>query len=196
MSKNTKKKNAIRFGAIAIAILIVGGAFSVWALSTQATATAGIGEIHVDGIDPSAGDDSGTELLQDSVAGRPGSLNTPYELYTIGEDGDGALNAEYTAVIYLTNGDELIDAGIRYMTLDMELNDDDDTTDPIDTGTLTLENGMAGFIFDAETEDMGTGLTVDIVGGSYSTHPFADFTEVDNVQFVIDIEPGQPNLNG
>ena len=190
MSKNTKKKNAIRFGAIAIAILIFGGAFSVWALSTQAEATAGVGEIHVDGIDPQEGTDAAGDeiLLEDSVAGRPGSLNTPYELYTIDEEGDGALDAEYTAIIYLTNGDELIDEGIRYMTLDMVLENGDGE---IDTGTLTLENGMAGFNFDGS--QAGEDLTVDIVGGSYSTHPFADF-DVGEVQFVIDIEPGQADL--
>ena len=195
MSKNTKKKNAIRFGAIAIAILIVGGAFSVWALSTQAEAQAGIGEIEVDGITVEPGEDSEDELLEDSIAGRPGSLNLedaegnfdPFELYDIGDDDDdGALeNYEYVATVYLLNGAELVDAGMRHLTLEMELVDVDGNE--VDTGAVTLEGGRATFVFDAEDID----ATIQITGGAFGTYPFADFEDVDNVEFIIDVEPGQ-----
>ncbi|MBS3817787.1 MAG: hypothetical protein KGY76_09530 [Candidatus Thermoplasmatota archaeon] len=194
MNRNAKKKNAIRFGAIAIAILIFGGVFSVWALSTQATATAGIGSIQVDGIKVSEGFNAKNdyELLEDSVAGRPGSLNAsddnPYELYNISETTDGALQANYTAIVYLANGAELLDAGMRTMILDMNLTYSGTT---IGNGTLTMENGKAAFTFNASNYDPANEMTVDIVGGSYSTHPWANFNGHD-VKFVIDIAPGQP----
>ena len=195
MSKNEKKKNAIRFGAIAVAILIFGGAFSVWALSTQATASAGIGDVEVDGItvDPANNDDV---LLENSIAGRPGSLDAsddePFELYDIseddGEDGTGALdNYEYVATVYLLNGAELVDAGMRHLTLEMELVDDANGDEPVDTGAVTLEGGRATFVFDAEDID----ATIQITGGAFGTYPFADFEDVENVEFIIDVEPGQ-----
>jgi len=175
MSKNTKKKNAIRFGAIAIAILIVGGAFSVWALSTQAEASGTIGEVMEDGIEVSPGDDDGTELLEDSVAGRPGTVNTPFELYTI-DDTDALDGADYVAIVYLVNGAELMDEGMRYLTLDFEFNGQEQT--------LTLENGRVAFEF---TEgDLNGEESVEITGGSYGSHPFAEFNE--DVEFVIDVE--------
>ncbi|MFW6064907.1 MAG: hypothetical protein ACOC8Y_04965, partial [Candidatus Natronoplasma sp.] len=128
MSKNAKKKNAIRFGAIAIAILIFGGVFSVWALSTQATASAEVGDISSDDlvVDPGTDtvDEGGdTNLLQASVAGRPGSVATGYELFSIDDssiptDFEGS---DYSAIVYLTNGDDLIEDDVRHLTLDLVL---------------------------------------------------------------------------
>jgi len=198
MSKNTKKKNAIRFGAIAVAALLFLGVFSAWALGAQATATAGIGDVEVDGLTVSAAGEgeNGATLLEDSIAGRPGTVATPYQLYEFNEDENYALNAEYTAMVYLVDAADLADSGIRYMTLEIGLyeegddeeGDDLETVDPIDDGVLTLENGHAGFTFDNDTVTVDN-LEVHITGGSYGTHPLADLSEAGPISFMIDVEP-------
>lgn len=180
MSKNQKKKNAIRFGVIAVAILLFAGTLSVWALSTQATATAGVGTVQPDGITVSQGSGSGSQLLENSIAGKPGTVNTPFELYTI--DDSEAVATDYTAIVYLTNGADLMDEGLRYMTLDIELQDDEGAT--VDSHTLTLENGRVAFNFTAGDIDSGS---VTITGGTYgSYYPWADISS--DVSFLIDVE--------
>ncbi len=197
INKNEKKKKVIRFGAIAVAIMIFGGVFSAWAFSTQAPATAGIGEILVDGltVEPGANASEDETLLEDSWAGSAGTVNAndtdPYELYDIGEGEEDALDeATYTSTVYLMNGADLMDAGIRYLTLDMNLTDHEGET--IDNHTLTLENGRVQFTFTAE--DLGGSGNIDgsvnITGGSYGTHTFASFDTIESVEFLIDIEPG------
>ncbi|MFP4001696.1 MAG: hypothetical protein ACLFU5_07335 [Thermoplasmata archaeon] len=191
MSKNTKKKNAIRFGAIAIAILIFGGVFSVWALSTQATASAEVGDISSDDltVDPGTDtvDEGDTTLLQTSVAGRPGSVSTDYELFSIDDSdvvGTDFEESDYSAIVYLTNGDDLIEDDVRHLTLDLVLEDTDG--DELDSHTLTLENGRAALEFTGGDIDAGS---VMIEGGSYGTYTFID-TLSTQPSFMIDVEPG------
>ncbi|MBS3817488.1 MAG: hypothetical protein KGY76_08010 [Candidatus Thermoplasmatota archaeon] len=180
--KNDKKKNAIRFGALAVAILIFGGIFSVWALSTQATAEGQVGYVQPEGISVSAGGSDGDQLLAPSVAGRPGQVNHPFELFNI--DASDAVGAEYDAIIYLTNGADLMDDGLRYMTLDIALNNTDTNTN-IGTQTLTLENGRVNFTFKPGAIDSFG--KVEITGGTYGSYTFSG-NIAGPVEFMIDVE--------
>jgi len=194
MSKNTKKKNAIRFGALAVAALLFLGVFSAWAQGADAQASAEIGEIEVDGIHVT--DEADGILLEGSIAGRPGTVNadeeSPYSLFEISEDEDEALTGyEYIATVYLTNGAELVEEGVRSLTLEIQLDDgDDDTNGLTETAVLTLDSGQASFTFEWDPPADET-IDVDIIGGSWATYPFADFggTAEDTVDFMIDIEP-------
>jgi len=185
MSKNTKKKNAIRFGALAVAALLFLGVFSAWALSTQATAEAGIGEISVDGI--SVDTDAPNTLLEDTIAGRPGNVAQHGGLFTLEED--GVNEAEFTAIVYLENGADLMEEGLRSLTIDMEAADAEGDT----TQTLTLENGRVAFYFEEDPFD--TDLDIDINGGSYGTHPFAGNLGGETVDLMIDVEPGNVDFD-
>lgn len=160
------KKNAIRFGAVAIAILIFGGAFSVWALSTQATATAGVGDVDED-IGIESINTPGDVEFEDTFAGRPGEIDGG-NLFTIEFD-DNARDA-YSAVVYLAETDL---EGLRTFAMDFG--------DGI--GNLTLENGRVEF----EIEDTEGSYDINVNGGFYHAHPFQDLP--DDIQFMIDIEP-------
>ncbi|MFW6144754.1 MAG: hypothetical protein ACOC55_04205 [Candidatus Natronoplasma sp.] len=196
MNKNEKKKNAIRFGALAVAILIFGGIFSVWALSTQATADAWVGDISSDDIVVEAGENTaqGTNekaLLQTSVAGRPGSVATDYELFSIDDSavvGTDFEGSDYSAIVYLTNGDALIEDDVRHLTLDLVLEDSNEGE--LDSHTLTLENGRAALEFTGGDIDAGS---VMIEGGSYGTYTFID-TLGTQPSFMIDVEPGAADI--
>lgn len=194
MNKNEKKKNAIRFGALAVAILLFAGVFSVWALSSQAIAEGEIGDIHVEGLDAQLESefDADNPLLEDSFAGRPGRVNDG-QLFQI--EAEGEFTADYTAAVHLINGADLMDEGLRYLTVDMALVEDSgDLPDPIpeeQTGTLTLENGRAVFHLEEDTfttEDDTRDVVV--LGGTYGTYPFADFGAETTVELMLDVEAG------
>jgi len=172
MSKNTKKKNAIRFGALAVAALIFLGVFSAWALSTQATATATVGDVAEGGqIDDIS---TGSVNFEDTIAGRPGDI-TDGTLFTIEfedvEEGEDPIADTYEVVVYLA--DTELD-GIRTFAMDFDNTEE----------ALTLENGRIAFEVDFVD---GGSVDVDVTGGFYHAYLFQETTE--NIDFMIDVEP-------
>jgi len=180
--KNKRKKTAIRIGSLALALIILGSVFSVWALSTRATATAGVGTVADDAIDVTGNDNA--IMLEDSFAGRPGNVDGG-DLFTIEVD-TGHLASDYTATVYLTNAYELVDEGMRSLVLRFNDGEDNDNLNALDAHYLTLENSKLTF----QLNNLGAGDIVNITveGGSYQTHPFQDLET--GPEFLIDIEPG------
>lgn len=173
--KNDKKKNAIRFGAIAVAALLFVGIFSAWALSTQATADVTVGDV-ADDIGIESIDTPGDVTFEDTFAGRPGNIDGG-NLFTINFEDDTA--ESYTAIVYLSETEDL--DGIR--TFGMEFEDTAGVEFLDGDDTLTLENGRIALEIDPAEDPVE--ITVD--GGFYHAHPFADLPE--DIEFMIDIEP-------
>ncbi len=175
--KNDKKKNAIRFGAIAVAALLFVGIFSAWALSTQETATAevGIGDappgLEINDAGPG-------DLISDGIQGRPDSVNEEVDLFTVAKEEDNLFDGNYEVTVSIVNIDEIKNE-YRYLNLDLE-------ADESDAGYLTLENGRVSFAIDSTDIEDGDEVTISVEGGSYQA---IDDTAT-SVEFLIDVEEG------
>ncbi|MEF8836144.1 MAG: right-handed parallel beta-helix repeat-containing protein [Candidatus Thermoplasmatota archaeon] len=165
------EKRIIRYSAFLVAVLLLGGGFSIWAVGTQVTVSVGVGET-VDRVEINTPGD-GKQLLSDGIWGRPGGIEyngTMFEINTQSTDYVG----NYVVTIYLVNADEAAQH-FRYLNVEFDINGD--------SKFLTLENGRVQWVIQSIGKDI---IEVNVTGnGGYLA-----MSEglPDDLEFLIDVE--------
>ncbi|MBS3817485.1 MAG: hypothetical protein KGY76_07995, partial [Candidatus Thermoplasmatota archaeon] len=172
--EKSKKEYGIRILVLVTAVLLFGGVFSVWALSTQERANAGVGDLYEVTIEGN----EGLERILNSTTGSSGGVKQDKKLFDIIPDADYPRD-NITGSIHLFNGGE-VEKHLNSLTIELK-------ADEKVIGNITLGHGQTSF--QISEQNGWDQFTINTTGrGSYSRKPGAD--EFD-LHFMVQIDEVQ-----
>ncbi|MEF8873888.1 MAG: hypothetical protein V5A88_04360 [Candidatus Thermoplasmatota archaeon] len=171
------KENGTRAIVALIAVLLFGGAFSVWALSTQEGVKVGVGDIYEVNIE-------GNEDLQrilNSTTGSSGGVKQDKKLFDVTPGTDYPRN-NITGSVHLYNAGE-VEKHLNSLTIELK-------ADGKVIGNITLAHGETSFqISEGNGWDQ---FSINTTGrGSYSRKPDTDELEL---HFMVQIDEVQEGV--
>ncbi len=179
-----KKENSVRALVVVIALLIFGGSFSVWAVSTQEQASVGVGEVYEVDME---GNPELENILQPTT-GDAGGIEEDKELFYFSSE-EQQLRDTLQGTIYIYNSGE-VDGDLNELMIELKAEGEDIEEQVL--GTLTLTEGSLNFHISIEDGWDGSEITLSTTGnGSYIRK---EGVEALDLEFMLQVDEVQERV--